>query len=607
MADNDISPFKIDTDKIADPGLRFWVRLFRPLIHRVLCFPGINGIYLRSRELARDGKFAAAILDAMNVKYRIHAASENPIPKEGPVIVVANHPFGGVEGVALIALMEKLRPGSMVMANYILAMIPELRKYIFFVDPFGGAEAKKANLKTMKACLKWLEDGNALGVFPAGEVSSIDLKAGFVRDNVWSTTIAKMARRSNATIVPLYFSGNNGFWFNLAGLIHPRLRTLLLPKQLVNKKNRTLEVEIGSPITPHEYEAYDTDEKLTEFMRLRTYILGERAKARERAALAATKAESAQCVKQEPVVDAVEPGLLASEVAKLPEEAHLFDAEGFSVYCAETPHIPNVLREIGRLREITYRSVGEGTNSSIDLDEYDQYYRHLFIWNSEKNEIVGAYRIGIADEIVKERGVKGLYTHTCFDYDEALIDKLNPAIELGRSFVRQEYQKAYSSLMLLWKGLLTFVALNPKYKSFFGPVSISNDYEIASRGMMMRSVEKASFNGELAPLAKPRCAPKPIKKSEWLLPQYDDFFTDLDQVSKMVQEVELDQKSIPLLLRQYTKMNGKIFCFNVDPAFNFCVDGFIAVSVPSVDPRMLKRYMGAEAYESYMRHHQEAL
>ncbi len=604
MKNNADRIFKIDADKIANPLLRFGVGLSRPLIEHTLCFPKLNDIYNESLGGDESLSFPRRVLETMNVTWRIHAQEGSPFPKEGPVVVVSNHPFGGIEGILMLALLEQYRADAKVMANYMLSAMPALRDFFFFVDPFGGPDSKRANLKSMKACLKWLEDGHVLGVFPAGEVSSIDLKSGKVRDPEWSTTIARMVRRTGATVVPVFFGGNNGVLFNMAGLVHPRLRTLMLPKQFVNKKNREITVEMGQPIAPNEMADYADDEKLMGYLRLRTYNLGERESAKPaKHPLFKHKAGKIPC--QAPVVDAVPPDELEAEIAALPPEDHMCDGEGLAVYCVAADRIPKVLREIGRLREITYRAVGEGTNMEIDLDAYDTYYRHLFIWNQGKREIVGAYRLGLADEIMPRLGVRGLYTHTCFKFNAKLVDKLQPAIELGRSFVRKEYQRAYSSLMLLWKGLCVFISRNPRYTTFFGPVSISNDYLDTSRNMILRSLRFSNFENDLARLVKPRRRPKRAKKAEWTLPAYRDYIYDLDQVSKMVQDIEDDRKGIPVLLRQYVKMGGKILAFNVDPAFNNCVDGLIAVNVPHVDPRVLKRYMGAEDYAAYMAAHPE--
>lgn len=602
MKTSDENIFKIDPKKITNPALRILVKFSRPLVENILCFKGLNAIYNGARANNKETSFANKVLEAMGVKFDINAIGDAPIPKEGPVIVVSNHPFGGIEGVILLALLGQYRSDAKVMANYLLSLMPEFRDDFFFVDPFGGAEAKKNNLKSMKGCIKWLEEGHLLGVFPAGEVSSIDTKTKIVRDNVWSPTIARMARRSGATIIPLHFTGNNGFLFNLLGLIHPRLRTLQLPKQLVNKRAKTFHIEIGQPILPQEIEAYDTDEKLINFMRLRSYALAERTTAKPQKA----EGEAPLLSDAKPIIDAVSPEEIEAEIASFPPENTLCTGDDLVVYCAKTEQIPKVMREIGRLREITYREVGEGTGNEIDVDQYDEYYRHLFVWNPQKKEIVGAYRLGLADEIVPKYGVKGLYTHTCFNYDERLVEQLQPCVELGRSWVRKEYQRAYSSLMLLWKGLCIFVAKNPHYKHFFGPVSISNDFLESSRGMLLKSLTLTNYREDLAALVKPRCAPKPIKRAEWMNQDYAPYIGDIEVTAKIIQDIEPDQKSIPVLLRQYVKMGGKIICFNVDPAFNYCLDGFITVKIPEVDHRILKRYMGTADFEAYQNLHKEA-
>lgn len=601
MKTSDENLFKIDPKKISNPLLRVLAKVSRPIVENVLCFKELNEIYNGARDNDKPISFARRVLEAMDVKWNVNAIGDIPIPKDGPVIVVSNHPFGGIEGVILLALLEQYRTDAKVMANYLLSLMPEFRDDFFFVDPFGGAEAKKNNLKSMKGCIKWLEEGHLLGVFPAGEVSSIDLKTKIVRDNLWSPTIARMARRSGATIIPMHFSENNGTLFNLLGLIHPRLRTIQLPKQFVNKKAKTFQIEIGQPILPQEIEGYDTDEKLISFMRLRSYALAERPTAKPQK----EKQEQLTVAEQKPIIAAVPPEEIEAEIASFPPENTLCSGDDLIVYCAKTEQIPKIMREIGRLREITYREVGEGTGNEIDVDQYDEYYRHLFVWNPQKKEIVGAYRLGLADEIVPKYGVTGLYTHTCFNYDERLVEKLQPCVELGRSWVRKEYQRAYSSLMLLWKGLCIFVAKNPHYKHFFGPVSISNDFLESSRGMLLKSLSLTNYRADLAALVKPRCAPKPIKRAEWMHPDYAPYIGDIEVIAKIIQDIEPDQKGIPVLLRQYVKMGGKIICFNVDPAFNYCLDGFITVKIPDVDHRILKRYMGSADFEAYQNLHKE--
>ncbi len=596
--------FRLDTSKISNPLLRIGAGLSRPLIEHTLCFPQLNRIYAQTQGVDENLSFTNRVLSVMNVQWDVGNHEESPFPQEGPLVIVANHPFGGIEGLLMISMLERFRHDGKIMANYILAMMPEIRDRFFFVDPFGGADAKRANLRSMKASLKWLEDGHALVVFPAGEVSSIDLKTGKVRDPAWSPTIARLVRRSKATVLPIFFTGGNGAFFNMAGLIHPRLRTVLLPKQFVNKRNHHIHAEVGQPIPWRDMEKYASDEELIQYLRLRTYVLGERESAQPPKRISGPKKGSLpRKPYQEPIVPAVPPEELEAEIATLPASACLLESKGMAVFHARASEIPKCMREIGRLREVTYRAVGEGTNHEIDLDAYDEYYVHLFIWNSEKKEIVGAYRLGLADEICARLGVRGLYTVTCFKYDRRLIERIQPCIELGRSWVRVEYQRAFSSLLLLWRGICTFISRHPHYTTLFGPVSISSDYLDTSRNMILRSLRLSNFEKELSRLVRPRHRLRKAKKAEWNRADFDTYIDDLDLVSKLVQDIEADQKGVPILLRQYIKMGGKFLAFNVDPEFNYCLDGLIAVNLPKSDPKLMGRYMGVQEFAKYAARH----
>ncbi len=594
--------FKIETGKIANPLVRAGVGLTRGLIEHTLCFPQLNQIYAATMAPEADHSlsFARRVLASMNVTWNVQAASQTPIPQEGPVVVVANHPYGGIEGILLLAMLEEYRPDFKVMANYLLATMPEARSSFIFVDPFGGSGAVAANIRPLKESLYWLRKGHALGVFPAGEVSSVDLHSGQVRDPAWSSSIAAIVRRSKATVVPIFFSGHNGPLFNLAGVIHPRLRTLMLPKQLVNKRGRELTVQIGQAIPWSDMTEYASDDQLIQYLRLRTYILAERAGARKERRIALPRPKR----RLSTVISPVDPVLMAAEVAALPADKLLLQTGEMQVYQAVADDIPSILREIGRLREITFRAVGEGTGQEVDLDRFDDYYTHLFIWNSDKNEVVGAYRLGLADKIMAERGVKGLYTYTCFRFNKRLMDQLQPAIELGRSFVRPEYQRAFSSLLLLWRGICAFIISQPHYTHLFGPVSITNEYRDASRNLLLRSLRLSNFEQELARLVKSRRRPRRPRRAEWNLPDFHPYIDNPELVTKLIQEIESDQKGIPVLLRQYLKMGGRLLAFNVDPAFNYSLDGLISVNLLKSDPRILRRYMGARELDDYLRHHQ---
>ena len=597
--------FRINADAIANPVARGTVKLARGLLERTLCFGELNDYYRDASELDPSQSFATRVLRSMNVTWRIASGSEDLIPREGPLVVVANHPFGGIEGMLLTSLMEKSRPDTRVMVNYLLSMIPDFREQFIFVDPFGSKEAIRSNIKPIKESLCWLKNGGALGIFPAGEVSSVDIKSGKVRDPAWSPMVAGLVRKTHATVLPIFFAGHNGPIFNLAGLIHPRLRTLMLPTEFVNKDGRELTVHIGKPITWREMEEYPDDRDLIQYLRLRTYILAEKEPEKKRyLPFLHRRRDKAPAGESEPVAPPQPHDAIVAEVASLPPDALLLSSGEIDVYCAGAQSIPTLLKELGRLREETFRAAGEGTGTACDLDRFDEYYLHLFLWNREKGEIAGAYRLGLADEIAASRGPAGLYTRTLFNFDDRLLSRIQPAIELGRSFVRLEYQKAYAPLLLLWKGIGAFLSRNPRYTHLFGPVSITNEYRDASRNLMLRSLRLSNFEGELARFVRPRRPPRPPRRAEWNLPDFHPYIDNIELVSKLVQEIESDgRKGIPILIKQYLKLGGRILAFNVDPDFSSVVDGLISVDLLRCDPKILARYMGADKAEAYLGFH----
>lgn len=594
--------FKIDQDK-APRILRS--NLTCSLVEHAFALHKLERIYQDGKALPGERNISEKMLEGMGVRYRLSEEDRAKIPKTGPVVVVANHPFGGIEGVVLHCVLASVRGDEVrMMVNYLLGRIPELHDLYILVNPFGTARAARANIRPLLQSLKWLQAGGLLGVFPSGEVSSIDLKSGRVRDPAWSPTVAGLVRRSQATVVPMFFSGHNGPMFQLAGLVHPRFRTLLLPTVMDQQRNRTIDVRLGNPLPWRDLAKYGTDEELISYLRLRAYALeGREPKATPKRRLRLPLPRRRKGPTQAAVIDPVPPAELAAEIAALPAAAHLLASGDHDVYIERSAAMPRVMRELGRLREITFRGVGEGTGREIDLDMFDDHYHHLFIWNRAKQEIVGAYRLGMADDIVARFGVGGLYTHTLFKFNQRLLDHLQPGIELGRSFVRPEYQRAFSSLLLLWKGIGTFIARNPRYTTLFGPVSITNEYRDDSRNMLLRALSLSNFAPELARFVKPRHAPKGKSKGEWANPAFEQFIGDVDGVSAIIQDIEADHKGIPILLRQYLKMGGRILAFNLDKEFSSVVDGLIAIDLRKTDVKAQARYMGDEAASAFRKYH----
>jgi putative hemolysin len=527
------------------------------------------------------------------------------IPATGPVVVVANHPFGAIEGMILAHVLFQRRADVKVLANYLLAQVPQAQEFCIFVDPFDRPHSAQANIRGLKEALTWLKQGHMLVVFPAGEVSHLNLRQGQVVDPAWNDNVARLIRRSEAAVLPAYIHGSNGLFFHLAGLVHPLLRTVLLPRELLNKRDRTVEVRFGSSISVRQWQAYPTDSELTAYLRQRTYTLASRPSTLvEPSRLPQLRFPLPSKPQNFAPISLAQPGaVLQAEIDHLPTSQLLAESNDLAVYYAQAAQIPNLLIEIGRLREISFRDAGEGAGKALDLDVFDIYYLHLLIWNRARQEIVGAYRLGLTDVILKSHGLKGLYTNTLFRYSHQFIAQISPAIELGRSFVRPEYQREYAPLLMLWRGLGQFVMRHPKYHVFFGPVSISNAYTGMSRELLVEFLRMQYHLPELAPLIKAKNPPRRAGRAVCKPDELSRMIRDLDELSTVIQDIETDQKGVPILLKQYLKFGAKVLAFNVDPEFSNVIDVLVLVNLAQTNPKVLRRYIEKEQVETFLAYH----
>jgi putative hemolysin len=424
-----------------------------------------------------------------------------------------------------------------------------------------------------------------IGIFPAGEVSTFNLEAQEVTDRLWHPVVGKLISRAKVPVVPIYFHGNNGVLFNILSFIHPTLRTAKLPSEFLNKQGLNIKVRIGKPINIEDISYKKDTNKLLDFLRARTYALGtslgDEKKLFNPISLFKRKKRPEQ------IIEETDRTIIVNEVSNL-SEFKVWDEKNYEVYICPTSQIPNVLREIGRLREITFREVGEGTNKKIDLDNYDIYYNHLFIWDKELQNIVGAYRIGKGDEILDTLGKRGFYLSELFKIKEPLYPILRQGIELGRSWVRKEYQQKPLPLFLLWKGILKYFLDHPQYRYMFGPVSISNNFSKLSQSLIVDYITKNHFDYELAHYVKPKNKFKadlsPIDTD--LLVESSESLKDLDG---LISDIESSHIKIPVLLRQYINLNAKIICFNIDPKFSDSLDGFLIVDAQKIPAEMLEK------------------
>ncbi len=598
------NPFKLNLKETENKSLL--LRLCEPFESQLEKVTSLDALAKAYDHIIESGgneeSFSEVALREFNINYDIQDGGLERIPKTGPVVVVANHPFGGIEGVILIDLLKKVRPDLKVLANFMLGRVEELKPNFIFVDPFGSKSSTRKNTQPLRDSIEHLNSGGLLATFPSGTVSHFQLKSRQVSDPEWNVNIARIIKKSKASVIPLFFEGHNGPLFQIAGLIHPILRTILLPREMYNKVGKRINVRIGSVIPWARLSTFSSDVETLAYLRLRTYILGS-PEHHQRLEKKKKKSLNKAVRKFEEIVPAVDSSLMAREISSLPFEQILVENKDFIVVHAESTQVPFCLREIGRLREYTFRKVSEGTGKSIDLDGFDNYYIHLFIWNRQKEEIVGAYRIGSVAEILERYGVSGLYTSTLFAYKTALLEQISPALEMGRSFIRPEYQKNYISLHLLWRGIGTYVSRNPDNKVLFGTVSISNEYNSVSRMLITSFLRGNSYISEFSSFIKARNPhkPSPLKGIDPSLTSV--IVKDLSDVNELIKEIEAKHNSIPVLLKQYLRLGGKLLGFNVDQGFGDVLDGLIYVDLTETDPKILEKYLGKEETVQFLEYH----
>jgi putative hemolysin len=558
-------------------------------------------LYHRVRQVPKSLRLAA-LLAEMKVKLKVQNADLDRIPAKGPLVAVANHPFGVLDGVALGVLLSRVRTDVKILTDSVLRGIPELHEHCIFVDRFPPAEDKA---KSLDQALEWLGRGGALAVFPAGEVSQLNVREAQITDPAWNHLAARLARSADASALPVYFCGRNTLAFQLFGLINPGFRTLFLLQEFLQQRDKDLQIRIGGAIPAELLNNLDSDEEATEYLRLRTYLLSYRGK--KHVSLPSKVRSALPRRPQEAIAGAVPARLVTHDVIALPPDRLLVENAEFAIYAAQAPEIPNALNELGRLREVTFRAAGEGTGRSTDVDHFDSYYWHLLLWNKEKQELAGGYRAGNTDEIIRAHGIRGLYTNGVFRYDQQLFLKIGSALELGRSFVRMEYQRQYAPLLLLWKGIARFVAAHPETPVLFGAVSISNEYNSLSREMIVRYFEqrrdKSEDDREFAELIRPRTPFRAPKLRRWDCAGLCSLLRDLDELAEPISDVEEDGKGLPILLKQYAKVGGRLVGFNLDRKFSDVVDGLVIVDLRQTDPAVLERYMGKEGHARFRRFH----
>ncbi|MGS2765010.1 GNAT family N-acyltransferase [Sinomicrobium sp. M5D2P9] len=558
------------------------------LLMKLLKISTLNKIYNRNKNLS-DIEFLDGILDEFRIRFEIPEEDMKRLPKEGSYITISNHPLGGIDGILLLKLLLEERPDYKIIANFLLHRIEPLKPYIMPVNPFEEHKDAKSSIAGFKQSLGHLKDGHPLGIFPAGEVSTYR-DGKLIVDKPWEEAAMKLIKKAEVPVIPVYFHAKNSRLFYRLAKISDTLRTAKLPSELLTQKNRVIKVRIGRPISVDTQREFDTLDSFTEFLRKKTYML---ANAYQKESLLKKVPASLKLPKvPKKIITPVAPDLMDDEINALREnDCRLLKSKDYEVFLAPSGRIPHVLQEIGRLREITFREVGEGTNQAVDLDHFDTYYHHMFLWDNAEKKMVGAYRMGLGSEIFASYGIDGFYLQDLFRFEPELYKMMSESIEMGRAFIIKEYQQKPMPLFLLWKGIVHTTLRYPEHKYLIGGVSISNQFSNFSKSLMIEFMKSNYYDPYVAQYIKPKKEFKVKLKDADKDFVFDETEADLNKFDRIIDEVEPGNLRLPVLIKKYIKQNAKVVAFNVDPLFNNSVDGLMYIRIADLPESTVKPVM----------------
>jgi len=557
------------------------------LLIKVLRISALNRIYNRNKNKS-DLDFLNGVLDDCNIEFQVPEEDLKRIPKDGAFITISNHPLGGVDGILLLKLLLEKRADYKIIANFLLHRIEPLKSYVMPVNPFENRKDAKSSVAGIKSALSHLKEGKPLGIFPAGEVSTY--KDGKLKvDKPWEQGAVRLIKKAEVPVIPIYFHAKNSRLFYILSKISDTLRTAKLPSEVISQEGKVIKVRIGKPIYVKDQQEYKDMNSFYEFIRKKTYMLANPFEKKSKL-LSTENIKIKKPAKKITAQRNVESFI--KEVDALRENnGRLLESKNYEVFFANAKQIPNLLHEIGRLREITFRDVGEGTNKSIDLDKYDKYYYHMFLWDRDANCLAGAYRMGLGKEIFKKYGINGFYVQTLFRIEPELHQMMENTIEMGRAFIIGEYQQKPMPLFLLWKGIVHVTLRYPEHKYLMGGVSISNQFSDFSKSLMIEFMKSHYYDPYIAQYIQPKKEFKVQLKDADKDFVFDSTKADMQKFDKVIDEIEPGALRIPVLIKKYVKQNARLVAFNVDPKFNNAVDGLMYIKVADIPDSTVKPVM----------------
>ncbi|MFY0629750.1 MAG: lysophospholipid acyltransferase family protein [Flavobacteriaceae bacterium] len=558
------------------------------ILMRLLRISAMNRIYNKHKE-KKDLPFLNGILDEFQIEFEIPEEDLKRIPKNGPFITISNHPLGGIDGILLLKLLIEHRPDYKIIANFLLHRIEPLKPYVMPVNPFENHKDAKSSIAGIKNALQHLKEGYPLGIFPAGEVSTYR-DGKLMVDKPWEEGAVRLIKKAEVPIIPIYFHAKNSKLFYILSKMSDTMRTAKLPSELLSQKNRVIKVRIGKPISVKDQLEYPDTNDFYEYIRKKTYMLANPFEKKSQKILSTQNLKISAPPKK--ISSQKNVNSFVKEVQSLRDnDKRLLQSKNYEVFFASAKEIPNLLHEIGRLREITFRDVGEGTNKSIDLDEFDKYYHHMFLWDSSTDRLAGAYRMGLGKEIYKKYGIQGFYIQSLFRFEPELYGMMEQTIEMGRAFIIKEYQQKPMPLFLLWKGIVHVTLRYPEHKYLLGGVSISNQFSEFSKSLMIEFMKSHYYDPYVAQYIHPKKEFKVKLKDADKDFVFDAAKADMQKFDKVIDEIEPGALRIPVLIKKYVKQNARLVAFNVDPKFNNAVDGLMYIKIVDLPDSTVKPVM----------------
>ena len=539
------------------------------LLRAIIGEERINSV-LTALAPAEGFAFVERALDLLNVRYRITAADREHVPHEGRVVIVANHPLGAIDALVLLHLVGSIRRDVRILANDVLAQIAPLSSLLLPTNVFGVGEASTGRLRD---AYRLLEDDHALIIFPAGEVSRIAPNG--VRDCSWSSGFVRMARHTAAPILPVHIAAHNSSTFYGLSMVSKPLSTLMLPREMLNANRHRPTIDIGQLVPPAELASAPA-QALAQSMRRHVYRIGQRRSGVFTTVPALAHPESARVLRD----------------ALRRSETLVALGDGKRIVLADVEPDCPLLHEIGRLRELSFRRVGEGTGTRRDIDRFDLHYRHLILWDEQALAIAGAYRVGEVPQTGLAVDTSRLYSSTLFDYAPLADPFLRQGVELGRSFIQPAYWNS-RALDQLWQGLGAYLHTRPHLRYLFGPVSMSAALPLQARQWIARyCLHYFAADEQLAKARMPFAIGHDAMVGTDNVWSGQDAKAGMFLLKKRLAELGC---TLPVLYKWYLELcepDGVHFlAFSTDPKFANCVDGLIRLDLTRIRASKRERYL----------------